>query len=98
MGHVAPGLELVENMGKTMFVPEDVETIAQGLPEPLRSRFAGGPGGEGADFPPDLPRSLPLRVLDLPGWQFFRREKMKAFRREYVKLDEDLLLDPEDEE
>ena len=67
MRYVAPGLEFVENMGKTMFITQDVETIAQRLPKPLRSRFAGGPGSAGMDFPPDLPRSSPLCVLNLPG-------------------------------
>ncbi len=74
--HVAPDLKFVGNMGKTMFITEDVETIYEGLPEPLRGRFAVGAGSAGTDFSPDLPQSSPLHVLDLPGWQFFHREEM----------------------
>jgi hypothetical protein len=78
----APGVEFVVEI-KLWGAMEDLGKISAKLPEPLAHRFRVGADGGGADFPPDLPADSPIRVLDLPGWQFFHRKDIETLEAAY---------------
>lgn len=69
-------------------VAEDVETTAQGLPQPLKSRFAGAPGGEGADFHRTYPEARPFGSWISPAGSSSAGRRWKL-QGEYEKPDEE---------
>ena len=75
-GFGSPGVDFATQFEKGWALAEDLQALARLVDAPLRRRLMAEDFIASADFPESVEASSPLRLLDLPGWQFFERSEV----------------------
>jgi hypothetical protein len=97
-GFGSPGIDFATQFDAGWALIEDLQTLAPFIGVPLRNRLADEDIIDGAGFPKGLNTSSPLRLLDLPGWQFFDRSEVESMLiavREALEQEKEILNEDE---